>query len=181
MNPLLASVSEGDPERKSIIWNVLFNTQYAHLSTDRSSEPWKEGREEPVTFPRLTTIRLCSASFPWTIEVDNEHGVTCGDVIDRLYKFLNKNLDETDWDAFPDSFRRSVAIAYKWNRSNNPGAPSARTYGPAIKRGDTLRSYTTWKGLLYDEKYILDRYASPPGVMLVVKLDSRGPPQAPQA
>ena len=104
--------------------------------------------------------------------------MTCGDVLDRLYDFFDKIVDKGEWDAFPDTFKRSVAAAYKWNRSTSRGAPGGQFYGPAIKRGDILRTYTNWKGLIVDEKYVADQVGTPPGVTLVVVLESREPPPA---
>jgi hypothetical protein len=178
VNPLLMPTTDDDPRKKSIIWNVLFDTNSAHLSTDRSSRSWNEGRDEPATFPRLTAIRLCSPCFPWIIDVSNEHGVTCGDVLDRLYEFFNRIIDKGEWDSFPDPFKASVGAAYKWNRSTARGAPGGRYYGPAIKRGDILRTYTVWKGLVCDDKYVADQMGTPPGCTLVVVLESREPPPA---
>ena len=176
VNPLLMPTTDDDPKKKSIIWNVLFDTNQAHLSTDRSSRSWNEGRDDPATFPRLTSVRLCSPCFPWIIDVSNQHGVTCGDVLDKLFDFFNRIIDKTEWESFPDTFKASVGAAYKWNRSTARGAPGGRYYGPAIKRGDILRTYTVWKGLVCDEKYVADQMGTPPGCTLVVVLESREPP-----
>ncbi|KAF8298166.1 hypothetical protein DL93DRAFT_2068124, partial [Clavulina sp. PMI_390] len=184
VNPLIqaASEEEGNLSKKSINWNVLFDTSSAHLSTDRPSHSWNDGRDEPATFPRLTQIRLCSPCFPWIIDVAAAPGdgryVTCGDVLDRLHDFFGRIIAKDEWDSYPESFKASVGQAYRWNRSTARGAPGGRYYGPAIKRGDILRSYTTWKGLVLDEKYVEEQVGSPPGVTLVVVLESRDPPPA---
>lgn len=168
INPLLMPLTTYDLTQESIVWNVLFDTNYAFLATSRSSRSWNDACDEPATFPRLSSIQLCSPCFPWVVSVSNELGVTCGDVLDKLHEFLDGTVEPAEFESFSRPFKTSVSAAFDLNRRTARGR---RFYGPKVRRGDVLLTFTTWRGLVYSEKYIAQQVGKPPGATLVVLLD----------
>ncbi|KZV68106.1 hypothetical protein PENSPDRAFT_30695 [Peniophora sp. CONT] len=173
VNPLLAPVTDADATtRKHIIWNMLFVSSDARLSTDGPNRSWSTGRDEPVTFPRVTLLRLISTTFPWSIDVhahNPESGVSCGDVIDALSAFLQQHSPRADYEAVTGEYRRALKDAYHHNRSRAHGVPGGRL-GEGMRRVDWLRDAVIFGGIRVNDTMVFERSdgAPMPGVLEVI-------------
>lgn len=167
VNSLLLPPVPYDPDQESITWDVMFNSDYARLSSRLPSRSWNDACEEPCTSPLVHHVRLCSPCFPWVINVENPQGVTCGDILDSLHAFMERNISSAQFEALPTSFQTSIDVAYRQNRKTPRGK---RFYGIALRRGEILRSFTVWNGLVQNDKYVRETLGSQPGVTLIVLL-----------
>lgn len=132
---------------------MLFPSAQCRKSTDDAHISWQAGRDEPATFPRVTSIRIVCEFFPWIITIDarNENvGVTCGEIIDALAENHARLSSELDWKALSARRRAQVAEAYSHNRSTAFGVPGGRL-GRGMRRVDFLCKRTMFGGLMSDE------------------------------
>ncbi|KAF9464578.1 hypothetical protein BDZ94DRAFT_1256068 [Collybia nuda] len=163
VNPLLQPVPD-EADRPYLKWNMLFPSSNCQRSTDPSHISWVEGRHEPATFPRVSSLQIVSDGFPWMVKVEArrpETGVTCGDVIDRLSGSMNTLSSGADYEALPPHKKRLIAEAYQHNRSRAHGVPGGMLE-VGMKRLDFLGKDTIFGGIVNDEEY-LTRHA---GVVL---------------
>jgi hypothetical protein len=159
INPLLLPVGD-DEERPHIRWNMLFSTAHCHRSTDPSHRSWSNGRQEPVTFPRVTQLSLISHVVPWNLTVratTPSIGVTCGDVIEQLSDHLQRRLRKEDYDSASGVKRRAIRDAYHHNRSRSAGVPGGQL-GDGLKALDWLGTQTMYGGIQVNEQYVLERF-----------------------
>jgi hypothetical protein len=110
---------------------------------------WSEGRQEPATFPRVTQIRLVSATFPWTINIvadNHDLGVTCGEVIDSISADMSQLSGQAEYEAIPAKRKRVIMEAHQHNRSAVDGVPGSQL-DPGILRLDWLGFDTIFGGV----------------------------------
>ena len=120
---------------------------------------WADGREDPATFPRVTSLRIMSRSFPWIVDiqaVDPSIGVTCADVIDQLSTFLLGAQQQSDFESEPLTKQRLISKTYYENRSAADGVPGGRM-GRAMCRVDWLGRETMFDGLERDTEFVRHR------------------------
>ncbi|KAF8968274.1 hypothetical protein BDZ97DRAFT_1799648 [Flammula alnicola] len=156
INPLIQPLPEDGPEQKHLNWNMLFPTSTVQRSGDPSHVSWSNGREEPATFPRLSSLKLVSDYIPWLIDVkakDPDRGVTCGEVIEAIGYDLSKFSNKQDFDNLPPQDKQDLTAAYRWNRSRNPGVPGG-SLGQGMKRLDFLRKHTMFAGIENNERTV---------------------------
>ncbi|KAI0062069.1 hypothetical protein BV25DRAFT_1804565 [Artomyces pyxidatus] len=158
VNPLLLPVGESD--RVHLKWNMLFSTAHCQRSTDPSHRSWSNGRSEPATFPRVSSLRLVSRTVPWIIDISAANpavGVTCGDVVEQLSEYLQRRLRKEDYETAREDRRRLIRQAYHHNRSRSEGVPGGQL-GDGLKRLDWLGTQTMWGGLERNDSFIMERY-----------------------
>lgn len=149
INPLITPIHENGPEKPHLKWNMLYPSSYAQRSTDPSHISWSNGRDEPATFPRVTSLRIVSDVLPWIFEVQAHNpdiGVTCGEVIDRISADLNKLTVKEDFERLSPTQKRTLSDAYRHNRSRAHGTPGGQL-GQGMKRLDFLRKDTAFGGV----------------------------------
>jgi len=156
----------------SLVFNMLFPPNMIHLSNEHPSRSWMNGRSDPATFPRLSHISLISPHFPWIIEVRNDQGVTCGDVAQKLFNFMQARIDKSEWEPLPEEDRLAIGASYKWNRSTEPGAPGGMMQ-PGLSRVDFLGKRTMFDGMVRDDKFVRERLSTSTGAVFVVILAER--------
>ncbi|TDL15868.1 hypothetical protein BD410DRAFT_777654 [Rickenella mellea] len=159
LNPLIAPPPEDPQERAHLTWNMLFETARAKRSDDSRSLSWSKGRDEPATFPRVTSLRLLCRTFPWTVDIKahrRELGVTCGDVIDQLCTFLMGHVSGSEYNASSNVVKRKVTETYQMNRSATHDVPGGRL-GEGLKRIDWLGTDTMFEGVEFDPEYVRRR------------------------
>lgn len=171
VNPLLTAPTQ-DLDQVYLKWNMLFNASHCVRSDDRPDKSWSNGRGSPATHPRLTEIKIISRTFPWSVTVfaeDQNIGVTCGEIIDRLDNFIHKNLKKEDADLDSGNHRVERDRAYYHNRSTAIGVPGGRL-GDGLRRLDWLCKDTMFGGLEVDNGFVREYYdaASPPGVLTLL-------------
>ncbi|KAF5349648.1 hypothetical protein D9756_008988 [Leucocoprinus leucothites] len=154
LNPLLTPVPESGPESEKIYlrWNMLMESSLVHRSCDPLQVSWSAGRNEPATFPRLSVLKIVSEHFPWLIEVkarNPDAGVTCGEVIEAIAQNMDKLTSKSDYEVLPNSLKKMVLDAYRYNRSRNPDVPGGKM-GDGLKRVDFLGQMTAFGGLEVD-------------------------------
>lgn len=158
INPFLQPVPDDTTDKPHLKWNMLFPSSNCQRSTDPSDVSWAEGRREPATFPRVTSLRIASEGFPWTIKVEARRpdtGVTCGDLIDSLSRFLNITCTSADYEALPPGKKRLVKKAYHHNRSRAHGVPGG-ILETGMKRLDFFGDTDTlFGGIINDEEYLM--------------------------
>lgn len=138
---------------------MLFSSAFARRSSDPSHISFSKGRDEPATFPRVTSIRLLSHTFPWVIDIhagNPEIGVTCGDVVDQLSNFLLSRIGQGDFDAAPRRTQSKISETYHLNRSRAHGVPGGRM-GEGLMRADWLGVETMFEGIEKDADYVRSR------------------------
>ncbi|KAF5386765.1 hypothetical protein D9615_002007 [Tricholomella constricta] len=154
LNPLLEPLPDNGAERPHLRWNMLFESNDCQRSTDASHISWSAGRDEPATYPRLTSLNIVSEAFPWLVEVVAENadiGVTCGEVIDALSDSFQQLTPKGDYEALGPQKRTIVGEAYHYNRSRMPGVPGGRLK-QGMRRLDFLGKDTVFGGIYHDER-----------------------------
>ncbi|KAJ7272838.1 hypothetical protein C8J57DRAFT_1063277 [Mycena rebaudengoi] len=155
LNPLVQPISEGstDPYLK---WNMLFPSNQCQRSDDPPHMSWSKGRQEPATFPRVTSIRLVSGSFPWAISIvahNRDLGVTCGELIDYISADMYQLTGQPEYEAIPAQRKRAVAEAYRHNRSRANGVPGG-SLNPGMLRLDWLGLDTRFGGVRENDRLV---------------------------
>lgn len=156
LNPLIEPVPDTGPERAFLKWNMLFHTSLVQRSTDPAHVSWSNGRNAPATFPRVSSMRIISEVYPWMIEVRAQTegtGVTCGEVIEAIYHDMQRLTQKEDYDRLSAPQKRSLADAYRHNRSRTNGVPGG-TLGEGMKRLDFLRDKVTFGGIENNEAVV---------------------------
>ncbi|KAI0046932.1 hypothetical protein FA95DRAFT_1606501 [Auriscalpium vulgare] len=159
VNPLL--MPPADEERAYLKWNMLFSTSHCQRSTDPSHRSWSVGRDEPATFPRVSTLTLISRTLPWLITVAPSNptiGVTCGDIVEQLSEFMQRRMRKEDYEGAQSERRRLIRTAYHHNRSRSSGVPGGRL-GDGLKRLDWLGTQTMWGGVQRNDAFVSDRHS----------------------
>jgi hypothetical protein len=155
VNPLLQTQPKSS-NNDYLNWDMLWPTSYCSRSCDPPLRSWSKGRDEPATFPRLTTIRIISSSFPWIIVIkaaDIAVGVTCGNVIDGIDDFLQGFVKKSEFESASRQRKRDVTIAYRTNRSTVQGFPGGRL-GEGIRRLDWLVTGTIFGGIRRNDAFV---------------------------
>jgi hypothetical protein len=135
---------------------MLFPSSHCQRSTDPSHISWKKGREEPATFPWVTSLRLVSETFPWVLEIrarEPEVGVTCGDVIETIGDNFGKYTNQHEYSVLPASKKRALAVSYRHNRSRAHGVPGGRL-GEGLRRLDWLCSERMFGGIDRNDRLV---------------------------
>lgn len=138
---------------------MLFPTSYVHRSKDREDVSWMNGRQAPATFPRIKSLRIISRYFSWFIDVksrDPDIGVTCGEVIDTLAKFFQRQAPQAEYNACSKAEQAQIAKAYHTNRSRSRDVPGG-SLGQGLRRCDFLGDRTMYGGIEADQEYVRQR------------------------
>jgi len=155
---LLLPPAEGK-NSTAMIWNILYPGSYARLPNDPSGESWFEKRIEPATFPRMSSIRIISKTFPWSIVIkaeDNDTAVTCRDVVEQLHKYLCILLGPIEMDDVTPEHRKAMSSAFRANRLQDIPAEIFRD-SIGMRRMDWLLKNTMFEGLVEDKVYAKER------------------------
>jgi hypothetical protein len=166
VNPLLQTQPESS-ENDYLKWNMLWPSSYCSRSCDPPHRSWSKGRGEPATFPRLTTIRIISSSFPWMIVIkaaDIAIGVTCGDVIDAIDDFLHGMVKKEEFESASRQRKKDMTSAYHINRSTAHGVPGGRL-GEGIRRLDWLVKDTIFGGIGRNDAFVRAEYGGLPATI----------------
>ena len=156
LNPLISPLPEDGSDRVHLNWNMLFPTSTVQRSIDPSHVSWSKGRDAPATFPRISSLRLVSDTIPWVLDVEAKDigvGITCGEVIDSIGQQLVKFSDKRDYERLTPNLRQEVGIAYRRNRSREPGVPGGQL-GQGMKRLDFLRQDTMFAGIEINDRVV---------------------------
>ncbi|EIW60957.1 uncharacterized protein TRAVEDRAFT_36506 [Trametes versicolor FP-101664 SS1] len=155
VNPLLQLPGEA-VEHDYLKWNMLFPTGNCQRSSDRPGRSWHSGRYAPATWPRVTSIRLVSRSFPWTLDIpasQPELGVTCGDVIEAVHNSMYTRLSQSQFDNASRQQKRLLSESFYHNRSTAHGVPGGRLQ-QTLLRCDWLGQDTMFGGVFDDEPVV---------------------------
>jgi hypothetical protein len=170
VNPLL-SPPDVALENTYLKWNMLFTASHCVRSDDPPQRSWARGRMDPATHPRLTQLTIVSRTFPWIVIVraqNDQIGVTCGDVVDRLDDFLHKNVKKEDTETDHPTHKNEMSAAYYHNRSTALGVPGGRL-GDGLRRLDWLCKDTMFGGIVADEGHVNESFHAPvPGVVTLI-------------
>ena len=153
INPLIMPPPDDGSDRTHLQWNMLYPSAQCRKSTDDPHISWHSGRDEPATFPRITSMRIVCDLFPWIFSInarDRNVGVTCGEVIDTLAEKFSRLSSGTDYDTLTPRRKNQVSEAYTHNRSTAYGVPGG-TLGRGMRRLDFLGKDTMFGGLVLDE------------------------------
>ena len=149
VNPLISLRSDDGPELPHLKWDMLFETSTAVRSDEPPHMSWVNGRDQPATFPRLTSLRLISTMTPWMIVVkakDLDRGVTCGEVIQAIGGDMMRLSTKQDFACLSQRDQAELGSAYKRNRSAMPGVPGGHL-GQGMRRLDFLRNRSMFGGI----------------------------------
>ncbi|THH18006.1 hypothetical protein EW146_g2937 [Bondarzewia mesenterica] len=148
VNPLLKPLSDAEAERVHLKWNMLFSSSTCQRSDDLRRS-WMKGRKEPATFPRVSRLRLISRTLPWLIDIvasDAGVGITCGDLVDQLSRYLNQLVGGSYYNRLPAEQKEAIRTTYHFNRSTADGVPGGRL-GEGIKRLEWLGTCSLFGGV----------------------------------
>jgi hypothetical protein len=162
VNPLLKAGP--NDETNYLKWNMLWPSSYCSRSDDPPHKSWSRGRGEPATFPRLTSLRIVSKTFPWMIDIksaDESIGVTCGDLIDSLDDYFHGMVKKEEFDGAPRQKKKDMTAAYHLNRSTAHGVPGGRL-GEGIRRLDWLGKDTVFGGIDRNDTLVMEQYGGLP-------------------
>lgn len=105
---------------------------------------------EPASTPPLRKLRIISEHLPWTIGVAASNGsyVTFGDVMDSLYRALQKNITPAEFGSLSshDGRRATQAYEQRYRRHRSNQAYDQEKRG-GMKRVDFLMGKTKFWGL----------------------------------
>lgn len=140
-------------------WNMLFAPNMIHHSAEPAHASWMKGRDEPATWPRVTSMRLMfppEVGFPWTFEVRARHhesGVTCGEVAQGISECLYRLTDQSDYDSSTPQKQAELALNYGNNRRMNPDVPGG-SLGHGMRRLDWLGENSLFGGITGDRQTV---------------------------
>jgi hypothetical protein len=163
VHPLLKASPEND-DTDYLKWSMLFPSSYCSRTTDPPHKSWSRGRGDPATFPRLTSMRIISRTFPWMIEVkasDPSVGVTCGNVIDTLEDYMQGMVKKEEFEAASRAKKKDMTAAYHFNRSTSHGVPGGRL-GDGIRRLDWLGKECMFGGVDRNDAFVATDYGGLP-------------------
>lgn len=105
---------------------------------------------EPASTPPLRKLSIMSEHLPWTISVSASNGsyVTVGDVLDGVYRALQKNITPADYNSLSSHDGRRATRAYeqRYRRHRSNQAYELEKRG-GMKRVDLLMGRTKFWGL----------------------------------
>lgn len=156
MNPLLKPLLDEEGSRAHLRWNMLFSPTQCQRSDEPADRSWSGGRQEPATFPRVTELRLVSRVLPWIIDIPASNptiGVTCGDIIDQLSRYLHRQLRGSEYSSQPVDQQNALKTAYHFNRSTADGVPGGRL-GDGLRRLDWLGMSTMFGGIDRNDAFV---------------------------
>ncbi|KAG8953797.1 hypothetical protein FRC04_001427 [Tulasnella sp. 424] len=126
------------------------------------------GHHESATLPRLNFMILLCPLFDTPLRVENEDGITCGDVINAVFGLAQAEVSEDRWKALP----------YLEKQEARSLAPTMR--GPAMAWSvldpqkfvylDTWHGQVAFSGLKRDPQYVKKRMGWANPVCFVVEL-----------
>ncbi|KAG6826175.1 hypothetical protein H0H92_000822 [Tricholoma furcatifolium] len=152
INPLLEPLKDTD-DKPHLNWKMLYRSNDCFRSTDERHMSWTKGRDEPATRPRLSELRIISELLPWPTVVKAQNktiGVTCGEIIEELATSLHLIAPESDFAALPPNRQGEVGMAYRHNRSREPGVPGG-SLGEGLRRLDFLGKDFIFGGIYRDD------------------------------
>jgi len=105
---------------------------------------------EPASNPALRKLSIMSEHLPWTISVSASNGsyVTVGDVLDSVYRALQRNITPTEYNSLSSHDGRRATRAYeqRYRRHRSNQAYELEKRG-GMKRVDFLKGMTKFSGL----------------------------------
>lgn len=155
INPLILPPNDA-LDRDYLKWNMLYPTGNCQRSSDRPGRSWHNGRNAPATWPRVTSLRVISHSFPWPIDIPATNptiGVTCGDVIEAIHMSMYTRLSQGQYDSSSRQQRRLLSESFYHNRSTAHGVPGGRLQ-QTLLRCDWLGQDTMFGGLVDDDRFV---------------------------
>ncbi|KAG8986879.1 hypothetical protein FRB94_007951 [Tulasnella sp. JGI-2019a] len=158
VNPSIAAVSAGSTYPLIADFRVLPDLKVWIMPKTAEEKKkvatWK-GWDEPATLPKLNRITLISPMIQGDIIVENSKGVTCGDILQALYAYAQKQLPT------PQTNQNSTPFA-AWQ----PPAPQ--------KRVDEWGEQTCFKGLRKNDHYVQGRLGWADPACFIVELGGSG-------
>lgn len=137
-------------------WNMLFPSNQCQRSDEPVHMSWSNGRQEPATFPRVTSLRLVSETVPWPITIiarNRDIGVTCGELVDYISRDMYHLTGQAEYEALPTNRKRTVGEAYRHNRSRANGVPGGQL-NPGMLRLDWLGQDTMFGGVRENDRLV---------------------------
>ncbi|CAK5279175.1 unnamed protein product [Mycena citricolor] len=156
VNPLLQPPQEST-DRVYLKWNMLFASGQCQRSDDPPHMSWAKDRGQPATFPRVTSLRLISETFPWPINIsarNREIGVTCGDVIDQMARDMSSMIPQAEYEKAASRAKQTqINNAYRHNRSRAIGVPGGQL-NQGLLHLDWLCEFTMYGGIRDNERLV---------------------------
>ncbi|PSR75349.1 hypothetical protein PHLCEN_2v9212 [Hermanssonia centrifuga] len=131
-----------------LIWNMLLPPDKLNKPNTCSHRVWMEGRYSAATWPRVGFLKFTSRHFPWELTVtagSPEIGLTCGDVIEQIYSFMNIPITQQEQDGASPRQRIVLSNTYWRNRAEDSSFLSPQQ---EVSRCDWLGPCTMFGGLM---------------------------------
>ncbi len=130
----------------------------------------------PATFPRVLKLHLASRCHPWEFVVrakDKSAGVTVGDMLTVLFRYLSVGLNEIDLQSTSIEHRQAIISAHE---------ARVQTLQPEeefdITALDWMVGRTHFAGFVHDIEYLERRFNDTPSNLHVVLCSESEPVSA---
>ncbi|EPQ51696.1 hypothetical protein GLOTRDRAFT_47982, partial [Gloeophyllum trabeum ATCC 11539] len=127
-----------------LMYNVLYSVSHVQLRPPYNANTLRE----PATHPLLTRVHVDIPQFPnWSFVVENPHGVTVIDVLQKIEQALYAAVGRSEWEKQAKGARDVAAASFNARTGGNEGARQA-----GIKRVDFLGSHVLFAGLTHSTR-----------------------------
>ncbi len=143
VNPVLLSPAQ------HLAWDMKSSLDTAECSSPNGVLSLESIRPQPATSPRLPQIYIVSNSFSWALRVsalERSAGVTVGDVLSFMARFISLPLGDGDLQEATPSHRAAMVAAYKERTSRSPEPSSLYVH-------DWLLGRSSFGGFVHDPAY----------------------------
>jgi hypothetical protein len=130
----------------SVVYDVRNPPVTACLATNPPTPLSPTDRAQLATSPPRAFMRITCDLMPWSIDVSNAAGVTCGDVFDAICAAMQRRVRRSEWLIAQESLQEKIIRAFAWRCYSALGPPGyEEQQGP--KRVDWLLKKTVFRGI----------------------------------
>ncbi|TDL22711.1 hypothetical protein BD410DRAFT_722311 [Rickenella mellea] len=130
-----------------LIWDLKHPPATARPASDPRHHVSPRLFAQHATSPPTQFFRITSGLFPysWHIDIQNPHGVTVGDVLEGIFKFLRRGVDKYEFANASRTQSARVAESFyaRVQRSHDPRYEQSQ----GVRRIDWLLKHTMFVGL----------------------------------
>ncbi|KAK0466819.1 uncharacterized protein EV420DRAFT_1505533 [Desarmillaria tabescens] len=167
LHPLLHPVLSSPPsDDDHLIWNMIYPPSTAERVRKNVREAFDSFRLEPATLPRVSILHIASRRMPWVFIVrpdDDAVGVTVGDVLTVLARYLSVHLNEADLSSTTVEHRKAIVASHE---ARMQILQSERKL--SIQVVDWMVGHTHFTGFFHDVEYLEGRFPDTPTNLHIV-------------
>ncbi|KAK0214923.1 hypothetical protein IW262DRAFT_251397 [Armillaria fumosa] len=153
LHPLIHPVfSPPSSNSDRLAWNMIFPPSTAVRTRNNVQEPFDSFCLEPATFPRVSVLHIASRRMPlvFIVRADEDSiGVTVGDVLKVLSRYLRVGLNEVDLQSTTAEHRKAIIATHEARIQILQ--PKHQT---GIQIIDWMVGHTHFTGFIHDIEYL---------------------------